>query len=153
RRRGDGVRADHPHPVASTVNRSQAARSFDPAAASGSRPSRPARAPHLSRLALENFAFMEYGVLLAVSPFLGMLPRSDGHPVLVLPGFGGGDRSTAQLRRVLRSLGHEAHGWGLGPNLGPHPYIVAGVSRRISELHEKSGRAVSLVGWSLGGTY
>jgi pimeloyl-ACP methyl ester carboxylesterase len=97
---------------------------------------------------------VEFAVLLVATPLLGFLPRGDGRdPVLVLPGFGGGDRSTAQLRRVLRSLGHDPHGWGLGPNLGPHPYVVAGVSRRIAELHERTGRRVNLVGWSLGGTY
>ena len=44
-------------------------------------------------------------------------------------------------------------GWGQGRNFGPR----AGVERRmldhIRELRQRSGRKVSLIGWSLGGVY
>jgi hypothetical protein len=35
---------------------------------------------------------------LTAVPLLATLPRGDGHPVLVLPGLGGSDSSTAPLR-------------------------------------------------------
>jgi hypothetical protein len=49
---------------------------------------------------------------MSAGPLLARLPRGDGHPVLVLPGLGGTDTSTAPLRWLLGSLGYRAHGWG-----------------------------------------
>lgn len=80
-------------------------------------------------------------------------PVGDGHPVLVLPGLGAGDASTRTLRRVLRHRGYRAHGWHLGRNLGPTAQVVDGVPARLAELHERYGRRVSIIGWSLGGLY
>jgi pimeloyl-ACP methyl ester carboxylesterase len=71
--------------------------------------------------------------------------------VLVLPGFGTGDRATALLRRYLSFLGHDVHGWGLGRNDGDVPRLVRLVRERVAALHRSTGRRVSLVGWSLGG--
>jgi len=113
----------------------------------------PTSPPPLSRLALEQLAVFEYGSLLATSPLLSVIPKGDGHPVLFLPGFLGSDSSTAQLRFVLAQFGHAPHRWHLGTNLGPHPGLLAQVSRRVAELHDRFGRKVSLVGWSLGGIY
>ena len=56
------------------------------------------------------------------------LPRGDGHPVLVLPGLLADDVSTRTLRAVLRRLGYDVHGWGLGRNIGPTAACVAGIS-------------------------
>ena len=80
-------------------------------------------------------------------------PRGDGHPVLVLPGFITTDRSTIALRKFLQSKGWDAHGWELGRNFGPIAGIEEGMARRVTELCAKTGRKVSLVGWSLGGVY
>jgi len=111
------------------------------------------RPPQPYRLALEAFSYIEYSTLLPYSPLLGMVPGGDGHPSLFLPGFAGSDRSTAFLRAVLRPFGHDPHGWHLGSNVGPHPHILEGMGRRLEELYRRTGRRVSLVGWSLGGTY
>jgi len=102
---------------------------------------------------MEQFAVAEYGAFIAASPFLRLLGRGDKHPVLVLPGFTGDDHSTLPLRWFLRSQGYWVHGWGLGANLGPTQEIVDGVKRRLQDLHERHGRKVSLVGWSLGGIF
>jgi pimeloyl-ACP methyl ester carboxylesterase len=45
------------------------------------------------------------------------------------------------------------HGWGLGANIGPTPEIVDGMRSRLQALHERHGRRVSMVGWSLGGVF
>lgn len=95
----------------------------------------------------------ELGAFLAASPLLRALGRGDRHPVLVLPGFTGDDNSTAPLRWLLRSQGYWTHGWGLGTNMGPTGRVVRGIHRRLEMLHERHGRAVSLIGWSLGGIY
>ena len=98
-------------------------------------------------------ALADYGALLASSPFLLRAPRGDGHPVMVLPGLLAEDVSTATMRAYLRSLGHDVYGWRLGRNLGPTAAILSGMSARLEALHRDSGRAVSLVGWSLGGIF
>ena len=98
-------------------------------------------------------AFLEAATLLPAAPLLRQAARGDGHPVLVLPGFGAGDRSTRVLRRYLERLGHEVHPWTFGRNLGPRGDLPQRLVRRLTELHERSGRRVSLVGWSLGGIY
>ena len=86
-------------------------------------------------------------------PMLRQMPRGDGHPVLVLPGFLADDRSTVALRSVLRSRGYAVHSWGLGRNLGPRPAIFHGLVDRLDGIYRACGRTVSLVGWSLGGVY
>ncbi|GAA4790731.1 alpha/beta hydrolase [Actinomycetospora chlora] len=93
------------------------------------------------------------GVTALGRSLLRAAPVGDGHPVLVLPGLGAGDASTRTLRRVLRHRGYRAHGWHLGRNLGPTAEVVDGVPARLAELHERYGRRVSIVGWSLGGLY
>jgi hypothetical protein len=42
---------------------------------------------------------------MTAGPLLASLPRGDGHAVLVLPGLGGSDTSTAPLRWFLGRLG------------------------------------------------
>ena len=98
-------------------------------------------------------AIADYGATVASSPLLLRAPRGDGHPVMVLPGLLAEDASTATMRLYLRSLGYRVHGWRLGRNLGPTAAILNGMSARLEELHQSSGRSVSLVGWSLGGIF
>ena len=98
-------------------------------------------------------AIMEFGALPLAAPLLMAAPRGDGHPVLVLPGFVTTDLSTAVLRRFLTQLGYDAHAWELGRNLGPRAIGREGekLIARLEAIHERTGKKVSLVGWSLGG--
>jgi pimeloyl-ACP methyl ester carboxylesterase len=95
----------------------------------------------------------DYGLYLATRPFMSRLPRGDGHPVLVLPGLLADDVSTRTLRAVLRRLGYDAHGWGLGRNIGPTAACVSGIQDLLARLTDKHQRPVSLIGWSLGGIF
>ena len=104
-------------------------------------------------LLLEGRAFGEYATFLLSWPLQAMLPRGDGHAVLVLPGFLASDASTRPLRRALTRLGYDAQGWGLGRNTGASVRVREGMTRRLEQLHTQSGGKVSLVGWSLGGVY
>jgi pimeloyl-ACP methyl ester carboxylesterase len=104
-------------------------------------------------LALEGRAWLELAALVPAMPALGRAPRGDGHPVLVLPGFLGDDGSTRALRWFLRDRGYHAHAWRLGRNTGPSDAVVQGLVARLQALHERHGRRVSIVGWSLGGIY
>ena len=104
-------------------------------------------------LILERLAMLEYGSFLAASPLLRLMAAGDGHPVLFLPGLYGSDKSTERLRTALRRNGHAVHGWRLGQNTGPHAHFLDGTARRLRELHDRYGRSVSVVGWSLGGIF
>ena len=111
-------------------------------------------APPLGLLAAEGSrAAAELGLYLAARPALACAPRGDGHPVLVLSGLGAGDLSTRVLRRYLRTRGYHVHRWRLGRNVGPTQQIVDGLTERSQRVAEQHGRAVSIVGWSLGGIY
>ena len=98
-------------------------------------------------------ALLERLALAPAARLLRRVPRGDGHPVLVLPGFSAGDRTTRALRRYLREFGYAAHRWRLGPNFGPHGALERQMVDRIHDLAATYGRKVSLVGWSLGGIY
>jgi pimeloyl-ACP methyl ester carboxylesterase len=112
------------------------------------------RPPGGLRMLLEARAPFEYAASLAARPWLARLPRGDGHPVLVLPGFGASDRSTEPLRRFLAERGHAAYGWELGTNRGASRELLDGVRDRLQAIAARhAGERVSLVGWSLGGVY
>ncbi len=98
-------------------------------------------------------AVADYGLYLAALPLSPSLPRGDGHPVLVLPGLLADDVSTRALRNVLRRLGYDAHGWGLGRNIGPTAACVKGMRDMVDHLADEHGKPVSLIGWSLGGIF
>ena len=88
---------------------------------------------------------------LTVGPLLAVSPRGDGHAVLVLPGLGGSDASTAPLRWFLSRLGYRSYGWGLGTNQG----FGRRVSNGLDELLASQGgvRPGQPLGWSLGGVH
>jgi esterase/lipase len=99
----------------------------------------------------------EFRVLLEVPrllfrfPVLARQPRGYGQPVLVLPGYGAGDISTALLQGYLRFLGYHVRGWGRGRTHGEVQDLMPRVLKRLMSLARKSGQEVTLVGWSLGG--
>jgi pimeloyl-ACP methyl ester carboxylesterase len=85
-------------------------------------------------------------------PLLGMEPRGDGHPVLVLPGFMAGDESTLLLRRFLGGLGYRPLPWELGRNVGSLDQQSRLVDR-FDRLTRRHGERVSVIGQSLGGVF
>jgi hypothetical protein len=87
------------------------------------------------------------------TPWLATAPRGDGHGVLVWPGLLAADSSTVPLRQFLRWLGYDARGWDLGRNRGPTDAVLTGLPRTLGDHFKRTGRPVSLVGWSLGGIY
>jgi pimeloyl-ACP methyl ester carboxylesterase len=111
------------------------------------------RPPGPLLVALEGRAPWEFGATLAAMPWLRAAPRGDGHAVVVYPGLAASDLSTLPLRSFLRQCGYEAHGWELRFNFGPRKGVLAESLERVARLCERTGRRVSLVGWSLGGLY
>jgi pimeloyl-ACP methyl ester carboxylesterase len=110
------------------------------------------RYPNPLRMLSEGRSMAEAATLLPASPLLLTAPRGDGHPVLVIPPFGGTDTLTAVLRAYLGYLGYDAHKWGRRDVLGLHQLVTVAVGR-AREIAEHTGAKVSLVGHSLGGIY
>lgn len=111
------------------------------------------KAPNALLMALETRAPWEFGATLAAWPLLKNAPEGDGHPVIVFPGLGAGDLSTAPLRNFLSGQGYNTYGWDLGRNLGPREGVLQKSLDRIGEIVKSTGRNVTLIGWSLGGIY
>lgn len=114
----------------------------------------PVRPPSLLLALAEGRAIWELGSFYALRGLLGRLPRGDGHPVLVLPGFMATDRSTKPMRDLLNDLGYDAHGWDMGRNVRIDNAREAEMHALVARLFDESGgRKVSIIGWSLGGVF
>lgn len=108
----------------------------------------------LARLAAESTALLEIGSVLALQRKLRRLvPRGDGHPVMLIPGFTATDRAMGNLRRFLNDCGYAACGWDQGRNLGVSQACLEAATLRLGQLAGDSGRRVSVIGWSGGGMY
>ncbi len=97
-------------------------------------------------------AMIGLGNYVASMPLFNTAPKGDGHPVLVLPGFGATDASTVPLRHFLEKQNFTPYKWQLGRNLGGVDFLED-VILRAHDIAYQSGQKLSLVGWSLGGVY
>jgi pimeloyl-ACP methyl ester carboxylesterase len=111
------------------------------------------KAPNALLIAMEARAPWELGATLAAWPLLKQAPEGDGHAVIVFPGLGAGDLTTAPMRNYLETQGYETYGWDLGRNLGPREGVLEKGLERVEEIYKDTKRKVSLIGWSLGGIY
>jgi pimeloyl-ACP methyl ester carboxylesterase len=102
---------------------------------------------------LESRAIYDAAGMLPMFALHKHLPKGDGHPVLVLPGFMAGARTTQPLRSLLRQMGYKAHCWKLGYNSGYSQRLHQGLRARVRQLADRYEQKVSLIGWSLGGVY
>ena len=110
-------------------------------------------APGALLMLLEARAPWEYAAMLAASPWLARLPRGDGHPVIVYPGLGAADITTAPLRSFLSDRGYVPYAWKQGLNFGPRRGVLDACRAQVREVAQRHQQRVSLVGWSLGGLY
>lgn len=101
----------------------------------------------------ESRAVYDAAGMIPMFAFQHLLPQGDGHPVLVLPGFMAGARTTQPLRSLLRQIGYQGHCWKLGYNSGYSQRLHQGLRARVRQLADRYGQKVSLIGWSLGGVY
>ncbi len=102
---------------------------------------------------MEARAPWEYAALLAAKPWLARLPQGDGHPVIVFPGLGASDFSTAPLRQFLQERGYTAYAWKQGFNFGPRHGVLDACRQLVRQVAERHREKISLIGWSLGGVY
>ena len=102
----------------------------------------------------ESRALFEFAHCYSSMPLLTRVARKgDGHPVLVIPGFMGGDGSTRGLRKFLDKLGYEVIGWSGKRNAGFDDDNFERLSETIVALAAERETRISLVGHSLGGIY
>ena len=105
-----------------------------------------AKPPHPFWTLTEGRAIFEFGAFGMLRKSMLNLPKGDGHPVLVLPGFMASDHSTGPMRRLFNDLGYKA-------------YVVFNEIREremsdlVERIYAENGRKLSIVGWSLGGVY
>lgn len=97
-------------------------------------------------------ALVELGLSLPFNNLFSSKKTGDGHPVMVLPGFMASARSTKILRKFLEKQGYDVYDWGLGRNVGKIDFMEL-LLERTDEIFKKTGRQISLVGWSLGGVF
>jgi alpha/beta superfamily hydrolase len=107
--------------------------------------------PSSSQVMREARGLIELPRLLLRFPSLARLPRGNGEPILILPGYGAGDGSTMILKGYLRLLGYRARGWGLGRNRGAASESLPRLLRRLGNLSRRSKQKVVIIGWSFGG--
>ena len=79
--------------------------------------------------------------------------RGDGRPVILLPGFGGGDQTLVVLAGWLRRIGYAPYTCRFVTNLGCSDRAAERIERRLEWLHERHSRRVALIGHSRGGHY
>ena len=97
-------------------------------------------------------SLLEFARLLANPIFWTQrVPLTDGHSVLVIPGYGAGDSHYVALRSWLRRLGYTPLSSGMKDNPGWTEEVIEDLRRRVEIGLRSSGRKVTLIGHSLGG--
>ncbi|HEY1454960.1 MAG TPA: alpha/beta fold hydrolase [Candidatus Dormibacteraeota bacterium] len=97
-------------------------------------------------------AIREFSALLRDPVFRGRgIPRGDGRPVLLLPGFLSGDWSMRPLHHWLDRLGYRSYLSGILLNVQYSERLLAGLRHRIVEIEAERKSRVTLVGHSRGG--
>jgi triacylglycerol lipase len=99
------------------------------------------------------FDFMQQYASLARDPIgYGVgVPRGDGRPVLLIPGFTAGDWSLGTLARWLGRIGYKPYLSGIDLNVGCPRRKVELVGWRVEKIARESGQRVTIIGHSLGG--
>lgn len=94
----------------------------------------------------------ELGALLRDPVFRGRgIPRGDGRPVLLIPGFLSGDWSLGTLHGWLERIGYEPFYSRIVFNVRHSEHMLAGLRHRLIEVEEETGSQVSVIGHSRGG--
>jgi triacylglycerol lipase len=81
------------------------------------------------------------------------VPRGDGSPVLLIPGFLAGDSSLSMMARWLRRIGYRPRRAGITFNVRCADVAVDRLEQALHHAHLSSGQQVAIVGHSRGGHF
>jgi pimeloyl-ACP methyl ester carboxylesterase len=108
--------------------------------------------PSLGVKMWDPLAIREISALLRDPVFRGRgIPRGDGRPVLLIPGFLSGDWSMLVLQSWLERVGYKAYLSGILLNIQHSERMLSGLRHRLAEVEDETGLRVSIVGHSRGG--
>jgi pimeloyl-ACP methyl ester carboxylesterase len=79
------------------------------------------------------------------------VPRGDGSPVVVVPGFLGTDAYLYELYLWLRRIGYVPYMSGIGLNVECPGRLSARLLKTLERAHAETGKPVRVIGHSLGG--
>ncbi len=79
------------------------------------------------------------------------VPRGEGEPVVLIPGFSATDSTMFLLYVWLKSIGYNAYYSGLGQNKYPPEKTLEILERTLCKATDRWGGKATLIGWSLGG--
>ncbi|MBV9195576.1 MAG: alpha/beta hydrolase [Solirubrobacterales bacterium] len=97
---------------------------------------------------------LELGRLLADPVWRGVgVPRGDGRPVVLMPGFLAGDKTLGVMAGWLRRLGYRPRFAGFVTNTDCSDRALDRVERTVEGLWHSCGRRVALIGHSRGGHF
>ena len=114
----------------------------------------PVRERWMGRPLAETRWWLELARLLADPVWYGVgVPRGDGRPAVVMPGFLAGDQTLAAMSAWLRRIGYRPQLCGFVANAGCSDRTLDRVERRVEGLWRSHGRRVALIGHSRGGHY
>ncbi len=100
----------------------------------------------------ESTVALEWLRLHASSVYAGRgIPRGEGAPVVVVPGFLCSDLHLRPLRRWLKRIGYRPYSSGIRLNVGCVDELGRGLIERVKAVRAETGRRPHLVGHSLGG--
>ena len=96
----------------------------------------------------------ELGRLMVDPVFAGRgVPRGDGGPVMLIPGFLAGDASLSVMAGWLHRMGHRPHRSGINWNVGCSDRSLDALETRAERIADRAGRPLALIGHSRGGHF
>ena len=97
-------------------------------------------------------AIRELSALLKDPVFRGRgVPRGDGRPVLLIPGFLAGDWTLRVLNSWLGRVGYRPYLSGIVLNIQHSERMLSGLRRKVVAIRKETGSRVTLLGHSRGG--
>lgn len=85
-------------------------------------------------------------------PALLSLPKGDGRPIVLVPGYMSDEKSMCPLGEFLKYLGYQVFSWKHGTNNGFIENDTKMLAQRVEQLRvSRRLGPITLIGWSLGG--
>lgn len=100
----------------------------------------------------ESFFALDWLALRTSPVFFGCgVPRGDGQPVVLVPGFLASDSSLIELHQWLGRIGYRPYFSKIGRNADCPDHIQGLLLNTVRRAHGETGQRVKLIGHSLGG--